>query len=379
MTKNSLQKDIIQDIDIENNTACKIKIWPRKIKAGFHLYLKYSKRGVRQKISTKVYINARPDTYKQDYQNLRLVLRKRNLLEDRRLEDELGFDLTKDKRLRIDFINYAFKLSTERNNVNYLILVKHLRDYTKERNIKNLFIGEVTENFCKSFQKYLLGKEKRQHNGTITKNTVRGYMRYLRVILNQAIEDKIIIENPTKNVILKVPQPERNFLTEQEIIDFSKVETPFLDSQNAFLFACFTGLRFSDIRRLNWSNITEGYIQFRQKKTGRPDRIKLSKNALKILEKQRALHPDSESAFQFRILQTVNNHVKKIANEAKMKKKLSFHCSRHTFATYLLTKGIGIFTVSKLLGHSNINSTLVYAKLVDSVKDDAINSLPEII
>lgn len=377
--ENTKLPKILADIEAENTKAYKIKIWARKQKKGYHLYLIYFLRRKRQKKATKVFITAEPETYKQDYQYLRLVLRKRDLLEENRLEDALGFDLTKDKRLDIDFIAFVQKISEEKRSTNFSIMVKHLNDYRKILGMRELLFRDLNESFFWNFQNYLLNKEKSQKNGTICPNTVKSYMRYLNVMINAAVDRKIIPENYNKRVTLKAPDPVRNFLDEAEIIRFREAKSKFKNTQNAFLFGCFSGLRLSDIRNLTFSDINQGYLQFVQKKTGRPERMKLSLNALKIIAEQRSFYPNAEIIFPLTIIQNINNQVKKIIKQASIPKYITFHCSRHTFATYLLTKGIGIYTVSKLLGHRNINNTLIYAKLVDSVKDEAIDSLPEII
>ena len=147
--------------------------------------------------------------------------------------------------------------------------------------------------------------------------------------------------------------------------------------KKAFVFSCFTGLRLSDARTLTWRKVYKTpdgktlYIHVFMQKTQKPNNIPLSQEALNCLQPKEDLDepiftlPASDA--------TINYHVKKLVKAAGIEKKVSFHCSRHTFATMMLTLGVDIYTTSKLLGHANVTTTAIYAKIVDKKKVDAMN------
>jgi integrase len=123
--------------------------------------------------------------------------------------------------------------------------------------------------------------------------------------------------------------------------------------------------------------IENGYLKFKQQKTNEYERLKLNNNALEILSSQRK----SDGKYRLLVFNlpgnvTINRQLRKWISKTKINKHISFHCSRHTFATLCLTYDVDIYTVSKLLGHRNIQTTQIYAKLIDKKKDEAIDKLP---
>lgn len=148
-----------------------------------------------------------------------------------------------------------------------------------------------------------------------------------------------------------------------------------------FLFSCFTGLRLSDIKTLKWGDVKEDEngvktIRKRMIKTGGIVEFPMSENAVNLLPMSRK--KDGELVFASTYHTFIYNFwVRKLAELAGIRKHLTFHCARHTFATMLITKGADLYTVSKLLGHAEIKSTEVYAKVVKEVKMKAIDYLPK--
>ncbi|MCK4358334.1 MAG: integrase catalytic domain-containing protein, partial [Candidatus Cloacimonetes bacterium] len=137
------------------------------------------------------------------------------------------------------------------------------------------------------------------------------------------------------------------------------------------------GLRISDIRSLTFNKIKDGYLAYRQTKTTSPERIKLSPNALEILKEQKQLVNENK-IFNLKSKEYIFYKLREWIEKAGIKKHITFHCARHTFATLCLTYDIDLFTVSKLLGHQDIKTTQIYAKLIDKKKDEAIDKLPNL-
>jgi integrase len=272
-----------------------------------------------------------------------------------------------------DLVYYMQKLSDRKQIPAYMGCAKHIKEFVDEKYPDMpIMFKYVDRKFCFEFKDYLLEK--------LAQNTARSYIKILNAGLNRAIEEGYIKENPCKGINIKYQESKREFLTEKEIKAFAGAETEWVDIQNAFLFSCMTGLRLSDIQKLTFSEIKEGFLYFRQMKTKGVERMKLMPDAVKIIKRQKKLHPNSELVFILNDSKDkINKHIRQIATTAKIKKWLHYHISRHTFATWLITRGVDIYTVSKLLGHRDIATTQVYAKLVDAKKDSYVEKMPKLL
>ena len=171
-------------------------------------------------------------------------------------------------------------------------------------------------------------------------------------------------------------------MEQYEINALANTKCKYPNVKYAFLFACQCGLRLIDIENLVWGNITEDKVCFRQKKTDQMNYQPLSMSAKMILDKVKGkmdIHHYNDKVFNLPTRPTINNTIKTWAKKAGIKNKnVSFHSARHSFATISLGAGVDIYTVQKLLGHSDIASTQVYAKVTDHLKINAINKLPQI-
>lgn len=210
------------------------------------------------------------------------------------------------------------------------------------------------------------------------------YFQVLSTALNRAVKEGIIDKNPA-HFIASEDRPEaeqrsREFLTIEELKKLLDTPCKYEVIKSAFLFSCFCGLRLSDIQKLTWEDIEDldngkKHVRIIQKKTGVPAWIPLSVNATNQL-------PISENKsgliFSLPMVWVIEKYLDKWAKEAGIKKHVTYHVSRHTFATLLLTFNTDIYTVSKLLGHTNIQTTQIYAKIVDEKKREAVELIPNI-
>ena len=176
---------------------------------------------------------------------------------------------------------------------------------------------------------------------------------------------------------------EREYLTMEELTRM--VRTPFYNGllKKAFLFSCFCGLRHCDIVALKWGDVhfdEQGnmMISIIQQKTREAISLPLSSEAIKYLP-DRGMAQDTDKVFADLIsLGRSNEILYRWAEQANVSKHITFHTARHTHATMMLTLGVDLYTVSKLLGHTNIQTTQIYAKLVDETKKRAVELIPEI-
>lgn len=211
----------------------------------------------------------------------------------------------------------------------------------------------------------------------ICDNSAHRYLVRIGTILNKAEKDGIIKSNPYRLIdSMEVPKTSstiRQYLTIDELARL--IDTPCREStKSAFLFSCFTGLRLSDIRELTWDMISNNSITKKQVKTGEIIVIPLSDNARRFL-------PECGSGYVFNLKANciLGTDIDKWVKSAGIDKHITFHCARHTFATLTLTYGADLYTVSKLLGHTNISTTQIYAKIIDKKKEEAVNLIPKLL
>lgn len=235
-------------------------------------------------------------------------------------------------------------------------------------------MGDVTEEFCERFAMYLL--ERMRPNSACT------YLQKLRTLLQFAVRQGCIEHNPLPSVSALLPHytaPERCYLMPEEVRQLEAAPCKHEITKMAFLFACHTGLRLSDIETLRWSDIQESNGRYMivkvQVKTRREVRIPLDRFALNLLKKlQRSAGFDvKKPVFQLFSRTMIARDLLQWGEAAGLKKHLSFHVSRHTFATLMASCQCDIFVVSELCGHTSVRTTQIYARLIDPARFRAVD------
>ncbi len=236
-------------------------------------------------------------------------------------------------------------------------------------------IDKINYEWLLQFQEYLLSAPTRAH-GTLNRNSAATYYAKVKAALNLAFKQELIPSNPSSRIksIQQVPS-QRVYLTREEVQALANTPCEDLEVKRAFLFSCYTGLRLSDVRALTWNRVRNGRLEVRILKTGQPEYVDLSAVALKILGNRK--NPE-EPGFKLPRDGRLWIHLQAWGEAAGLSKHLSFHVSRHTFATMMLDHTRDIYLVSKLLGHSDIKHTQVYAKIMDSRRKEAMLTLPSI-
>ena len=306
--------------------------------------------------------------------------------------DAHGFQNTNKSRVNLlDYLENIGKQSAEQGSRNYartvLNTVRALRlfrgDYIAFRDVDKEFLSEFTD-FLRQMpkaSKYGVLKT----GGRLSNNSVVSYYGTLRTAINRAYKEGIITVNPTKefDFASKVRQEpsRREYLTIDELKTLINTECRHEIVKRAFLFSCLCGLRVSDIRKLRWCDLQRSggrvRIEITMQKTKEPLYLPISDEALKWLP-ERGEANGSDFIFPLTHEGTVNDTLQHWAKVAGITKHISFHVSRHTHATMMLTLGADLYTVSKLLGHKNIATTQIYAKIVDKKKEEAIGLIPNL-
>ncbi len=306
--------------------------------------------------------------------------------------DAHGFQNTNKSRVNLlDYLENIGKQSAEQGSRNYartvLNTVRALKlfrgDYIAFRDVDKEFLSEFTDYLRQMPKASKYGVLKT--GGRLSNNSVVSYYGTLRTVINRAYKEGIITVNPTKefDFASKVRQEpsRREYLTIDELKTLINTECRHEIVKRAFLFSCLCGLRVSDIRKLRWCDLQRSggrvRIEITMQKTKEPLYLPISDEALKWLP-ERGEANDSDFIFPLTHEGTVNDTLQHWAKVAGITKHISFHVARHTHATMMLTLGADLYTVSKLLGHKNIATTQIYAKIVDKKKEEAIGLIPNL-
>lgn len=330
------------------------------------VYLDYYANGKRKYEFLSLYLT-------KDKANNKEILRlAENIRIKRDLEiqhSEHGFIPAFKKRL--NFVDY-FEQQAKTKSVNektWGCCLKHLKDFTNG----HIQFSAINEEWLELFKNYLLSK--------VTANTAHSYFSKMKAAMRQAVRDKIIVTNFCEFVpSIKTSESVRCFLTFEDLQKLAKTPCRYNEIKKAFLFACYTGLRLGDCENLTWQNIKENAIHFRQKKTRGVEYLPMAESAKKIIYSGlgNVLPMPENKVFNLPSRMQIVYILREWAKAAEIKKDVTFHTSRHTFATLNLSQGVDLYTVSKLLGHKQIKTTQVYAKIVDEKLKAAVDLLPAI-
>lgn len=345
------------------------------------LYLDYMIGGIRYKDYLKMYL-----------------IPVRTKLDARQNEETLKIAQAAKAKKVLDIQSGSINLrrrSAVKDMLLYDYIMKESEDYASRGHASHARTLEKIGNWVKQFhhrvsirgvdKKWLMDFVKYMKKEGLSDTTVHTYFSNLNTIFNRAYRAEIINENPVsrmdKTEKPQYPETEREYLTLDELKRL--MATPCRDEtvKRAFIFACFTGLRLSDIEGLTWENVkptSEGgwQVEEKQMKTKKIVVVPLSDNALEQLPERGAANERVWKYLPSR--PKIGRDLRKWVQDAGIGKTITFHSSRHTNATLLITFGADIYTVSSLLGHTDIATTQIYAKIVNEKKQKAVNLIPKI-
>lgn len=297
--------------------------------------------------------------------------------------DNLSLDLIKSEYLGVNDSNESFiaffddflsqvkeEIGITRAQASYqkfTVLKKHFVAYLqKVYKRKDILLGELNFKIISGFEHYLLTVGKCQHN------TVMRMMGNLKTITIRAFKSGLLKQDPYANYKIQFNKTNRGFLSEAEIQTLMSKEFAISRLEvvrDIFIFSCFTGLAYIDVAQLMPENIVEvngrKWIMTKRQKTNVPSNILLLDVAEAIIKKYQG---QDEKGRVLPILtnQRMNSYLKEIADICGITKKLTFHLARHTFATLAISKGVPIESVSRMLGHTKIATTQIYAKILNT-------------
>ncbi|HEX9825385.1 MAG TPA: site-specific integrase [Flavobacteriaceae bacterium] len=268
---------------------------------------------------------------------------------------------------------------------NYYTTQAYIAEFlTTKYKVTNIYLKQLDYNFILKFEAYLKAHKPTDHHKPMGNNTVMKHIERFRKMITLAYKLDWIEKDPFISFDAKFDKVERNFLNESEL--YAIEEKHFTIERlcfvrDMFVFACYTGLSYIDAISLEPSDILHGidgelWIITNRIKTDNPLKIPILPKALELINKYKK-HPKSlanATVFPKISNQKLNSYLKEIADLCEIRKNLTFHLARHTFATTItLTNGVPMETVSKLLGHTRISTTQIYAKVIErKVSDDMI-------
>lgn len=239
-------------------------------------------------------------------------------------------------------------------------------------NLSDISLKEINHMFLSDFEIYL----KTMHS--CGQNTAAKFMQRLKTVILIAKNNGWIYADPFANYKLKFEKSDREYLTEQELEAIINKEMPVkrLDVvRDIFIFSSFTGLAYIDVRNLRTSNIRTSFdgnlwIMGKRVKTDVGYRVPLLDIPKMIIDKYKDSLPEGD-VLPIISNQKMNAYLKEIGDLCGIDKTLTFHVARHSYATLTLSKGVSIESVSKMLGHTNIKTTQIYARITDNkISDD---------
>lgn len=279
-----------------------------------------------------------------------------------------------EKRSTYSLLEYARRFAQtssvkDKTKDSYRLMENHLEKYG------DCMLEEVTTNYLQGYIAYLQARGLRA-------GSVLLYFQKLACVLHDAYKNGLFDER----ILLRVKRPKREqekkeFLSETELkkLTAHRLSDEYNNIQTMFLFSCMTGLRYSDVQGLRWKNVKRDgkhlHLEFRQQKTDARERLPLCPEAEALL---RGLKRSGTFVFEKGSNQKTNMVLERWRKMAKIKKHISFHIARHTFCVLLLTKEVPIYTVQQLMGHSDIETTKVYADLHNKTMAKAVRKLPKI-
>ncbi len=269
---------------------------------------------------------------------------------------------------------------------NYYTTEKYLKAFLIAKlNINDIYLEQMNYSFIIGFEQFLRNPKNALSKKTINNNGVMKHIERTNKLMNLAVKLEWIPKNPFINYQLKFIKYDRAYLSESELY---RLETVTIKKQNLsisrdmFVFACYTGLSYIDVKQLTQENLVFGidgkqWLSLRREKSEQPVKVPLLGKALMILEKYQE-YKITDKLLPVYSNQKINAYIREVAKICEIDKHISFHVARHTFATTVtLSNGVPIETVSKLLGHTKLSTTQIYARVLEDKMSNDISMLEQ--
>ena len=303
------------------------------------------------------------------------------------LEDVEGYRLKKNREINfLDYFQSYIEKYTKKDYRMVEVALHRFKDFLNETPEYNKFAKkikpeQITKDMVEAYTEYLQSRSVGEGAKSI-------YARFKKVV-KYAIEHNVMIKNPCMGVVIKVDEQQlkKDVLSLEEIQLLVKThyENENPNIRRAFVFCLYSGLRFCDVKDLTFVNVdySNKLLKFEQNKTKGHSAssgvvIPLNDDLLRLIGNPETPNDRDENIFKLPTYESCSKSLKRWVKRSGINKKISWHCARHSFAVNILNNGANIKTVASLLGHSGLKHTEKYTRAIDSLKQDAINSLPKL-
>ena len=270
---------------------------------------------------------------------------------------------------------------------NYFTTERYVKRFLANKHGKtDIYLSELNYQFITEFEFFLRRNAPLQASNPLTNNGIMKHMERLRKMVTMASKMEWISKDPFQQYTLRFQKVDKAYLTTQELLAVETQPLPFFRlhlPRDLFVFSCYTGLAYVDLMRLKPTNICIGidgeyWIKTFRTKTETPVNVPILPPAKLLVEKYRNDPRAINKGIIFPYLpnQKLNAYLKEIAIVCRIKKDFSFHMARHTFATTVtLSNGVPIETVSKMLGHTKLSTTQIYARVIEKKVSEDMHTL----
>ena len=331
------------------------------------------------------YLIIDPKTAKEKKENKEALEFAENVISIRKAEYAQGrFELKNTAKAKRVFLNFFADLAEEKRTLdssnnygNWFSTYQHLKKVVP----KNLTFEEIDEFFIKKVRKYFEKDAISKSDLPLSQNSKYSYFNKFKAALRYAFDNGYLTVNYAAKIkSFEQAESQREYLIFDELQRLAKAECKYPVLKKAFLFSCLSGLRWSDINTLIWKEVRDegdiSRVNFRQEKTEGVEYLYISKQARELLGERQ--DPQERVFKGLKYGMTYNTEIIRWCNRAAVPKHITFHSARHTNAVLLLENGADIYTVSKRLGHRELRTTQIYAKIVDSKMKEAAEIIPEL-
>ena len=270
---------------------------------------------------------------------------------------------------------------------NYYTTEKYLKKFLVQKlKVEDIYLKQLNYQFLIDFEHFLRNVTNSKKQFMLSNNGVMKHLERFKKMINLAVKLEWLVKNPFSQYQLKFDKYDRQYLSEREL---ELIENTYFNSErlervkDIFIFSCYTGLSYIDVKQLTIHQIVKGidnnyWIYTKREKTNETVKIPILPKALSIIDKYKVISKriGSEMLLPLYSNQKTNSYLKEIANACGIHKNITFHVARHTFATtVLLSNGVPIETVSKLLGHTKLSTTQIYARVLEHKISEDIDNL----
>jgi integrase len=372
----------------------KIKLKKRKLKSGkISLSIEYYRgseitaKGTRKHNidfeNLKLYLFANPKTAKERKQNKENLIMANKILDIRKAKYHQGrFDIKNTSKSKRRFLDYFIEKAEEKsdspkNYGNWTATLVHLKRYISP----HITFEDIDLDFVKGVRTYFDKKARTKSDLPLSLNSKYSYFNKFKAALRAAFNEGYLAINLASKVkSFEQAESQREYLTHKELQALAKARCKYPVLKRAFIFSCLTGFRWSDINKLKWSEVRDEddgcRVNFRQEKTDGMEYLYISDQARDLLGKRNS--PEDRVFIGLKYGAHFNAEILRWCMKAGITKHITFHSARHTNAVLLLENGADIYTVSKRLGHREIRTTSIYAKIVDKKNKEAAGLIPSL-